>query len=182
MGSKLKMLAVAGIVGLGGFCSQSVQGDDFPVDADRRSGQREGEFGVNIFGFSLHTNRSEGHNEINPGVGLRYVLWEPAPRWALFTDASIYYDSDRHWAKYIALGGSYRFAEAWSVGAAVAYAQSKTYHDGKAFFAVIPGVAYEYGPVVFNAVLLPSESADSKIQGVAFFVTIPIGGHSSVRR
>jgi hypothetical protein len=182
MFSKLRILAVAGIAGLGGFCSQRAQSDDFPGDADRRSGQREGEFGVNIFGLSLHTNRSEGHNEVNPGVGLRYVLWEPAPRWALFSDASIYYDSGRHWAKYVALGASYRFAESWTVGAAVAYAQSKTYNDGKAFFTVIPGVAYEYGPVVFNVVLVPSESSDSKIQGVAFFVTIPLGGQSNARR
>ena len=91
-----------------------------------------------LFGLSLHTDRSAGHNEVNPGVGLRYVFWQPAPRWALFGETSIYYDSNRQWAKYVALGTSYRFAESWRVGAAIAYGQSRSYNDGKAFLAVNP--------------------------------------------
>jgi hypothetical protein len=172
--SKIKALAMAGIAGLGGFCSQAVESEELADNADRSSAQSEGGLGLNIFGLSLHTDRSTGHNEVNPGVGLRYVFWQPAPRWALFGETSIYYDSNRQWAKYVALGTSYRFAESWRVGAAIAYGQSRSYNDGKAFFAVIPGLAFEYRRVVYNAVLLPSGDADSKITGLAFFVTIPL--------
>jgi hypothetical protein len=84
---------MAGIAGLGGFCSQSVESEEVADHADRPSDQGEGGFGINIFGLSLHTDRSAGHNEVNPGVGLRYVFGQPAPRWALFGETSIYYDS-----------------------------------------------------------------------------------------
>ncbi len=159
------------ITGVGG---QVGEGEKLPLDSDRPSARRAGELGVNLFGFSIHADRSEGHNEVNPGVGLRYVFSEPAPRWALFGEASIYYDSNREWAKYVALGTSYRFAGAWSVGAAVAYVQSPSYNNGKPFFAVVPGLAFEYRKVAINAVLLPSENADSKISGLAFYATIPL--------
>jgi hypothetical protein len=172
--SKVKILAVAGFGGFGGLCGQAVEGEELPHNADRPSGQSAGELGLNIFGFSLHTDRSAGHNEVNPGVGLRYVFSQPTPRWALFGEAGIYYDSNREWAKYVALGTSYRFAQAWSVGAAVAYGQSQSYNNGKPFFALVPGLAFEYRKVVINAVLLPSENADSKIAGLAFYVTIPL--------
>lgn len=172
--SNLRILAMAGIAGLGGFCSQAVEGEELADDADRSTEQSEGKLGLNIFGLSLHADRSTGHNEVNPGVGLRYVFAQPAPRWALFGETSIYYDSNRQWAKYVALGSSYRFAESWMVGAAVAYGQSRSYNDGKPFFAVIPGLAFEYRRVVYNAVLLPSGNADSRITGLGFFVTIPL--------
>jgi hypothetical protein len=68
-----------------------------------------------------------------------------------------------------------RFARSWSVGAAVAYGQSRSYNDGRPFFAIVPGVAFEYRRVFYNAVLLPSQDANSKIAGVAFFVTLPLG-------
>jgi hypothetical protein len=94
-----------------------------------------------------------------------------------FGDTSIYYGSRRHWAKYIALGVSYRFAESWHVGLGVGYAQSRSYNDGKPFFAPIPGVAFEHRGVMYNAVLLPSTNSNSrsKITGMGFFVTIPLG-------
>jgi hypothetical protein len=172
--AKLKILALAGIAGLGSFCSQAVESEELTDNADRSSEQSIGGLGLNIFGLSLHTDRSKGHNEVNPGVGLRYVFWQPAPRWALFGETSIYYDSNRQWAKYVALGTSYRFAESWMVGAAIAYGQGRSYNDGKPFFAVIPGLAFEYRSVVYNAVLLPSGNADSSIAGLGFFVTIPL--------
>jgi hypothetical protein len=172
--SKIKVLAMAGIAGLGGFCSEVVESEEPADNADRSSAQSEGGLGLNIFGLSLHTDRSAGHNEVNPGVGLRYVFRQPAPRWALFGETSIYYDSNRQWAKYVALGTSYRFAESWRVGAAIAYGQSRSYNHGKPFLAVIPGLAFEYRRIVYNAVLLPSGNADSRITGLGFFVTIPL--------
>jgi hypothetical protein len=171
---KLKILAMAGIAGLGGFCSQSVESEEVADNANRSSEQSEVGLGLNVFGLSFHTDRSAGHNEVNPGVGLRYVFWEPAPRWALFGETSIYYDSNRQWAKYVALGTSYRFAEHWRVGAAIAYGQSRSYNDGKPFLALIPGLGFEYRRVVYNAVLLPSGNTDSRITGLGFFVTIPL--------
>jgi len=175
MFSMLKMLAIAAIAGLGGLCTQAVESEDLPDETNRTFEQTEGELGLNIFGFSLHTDRSAGYNEVNPGIGLRYAFWNPAPRWTLFGDASIYYDSNRQWAKYVALGTSYRFATSWMVGAAVAYGQSRSYNHGKPFFALVPGIGFEYRRLVFNAVLLPSETADSKIVGLAVFMTIPLG-------
>lgn len=171
--SRLAQLAMAGLAGLGGLGSAPVNGEEPEnADAERPTGQSEIGFGLNVFGLSLHADRSEGHNEVNPGVGLRYVFAEPALRWSLFGEASIYYDSNREWAKYVALGASYRFAKSWRVGAAIAYGQSRSYNDGKPFFAVVPGVAFEYRRVIYNAVLLPSGDG-SGIQGLGFYVTIP---------
>jgi hypothetical protein len=172
--SRLKILAIAGIAEFGGFCSPVAECEEVSPATDFASERREGELGLNVFGLSLHTDRSEGNNEINPGLGLRYTFWQPAARWVVFTDASVYYDSDRHWAKYVGVGTSYRFAESWWVGAAVTYGQSPSYNHGTPFFAVVPGVAYELRQFTFNAVLLPSKEASSKIQGVAFFVTVPL--------
>jgi hypothetical protein len=157
-----------------GVAGDAVEGEQLPHDPDRVSEHGAGELGFNIFGFSIHTDRSAGHNEVNPGVGVRYAFSQPAPRWALFGEGGIYYDSNREWAKYVALGTSYRFARAWSVGAAIAYGQSPSYNSGKPFIALVPGLAFEYRKVVINAVLLPSENAESKIAGLAFYVTIPM--------
>jgi hypothetical protein len=172
--AKFHTMAVAGIAGLGGFCNEAVRSEELSDRLPTASEQRAGELGVNLFGLSLHTNLGAGNNALNPGVGLRYTFWDPAPRWTVFGDTSIYYDSGRHWAKYVALGVSYNFAESWHVGVGVGFAQSQTYNGGKAFFALIPGVGFEYRRVIFNTVLLPSEHSNSKIAGLAFFVTIPL--------
>jgi hypothetical protein len=171
----LKLLAMVALAVASSLTSPIVEGEERADDPAPIVERRAGELGVNLFGFSLHTDRSESHNEVNPGVGLRYVFAYPTPRWGLFGDASVYYDSNREWAKYVALGTHYRFAESWYVGAAVAYGQSDGYNKGKPFFALIPGVGYEYRRVVFNVVLLPSETADSKVAGLAFFLTVPLG-------
>ena len=177
MFTKPVVLATVGIVCLGGLCNRALSDEDGlqPIPE-----QRAGELGLNVFGLSLHANRSAGYNEINPGLGLRYTFWDPAPRWTVFGDTSFYYDSRRHWAKYLAVGASYRFAESWNVGLGVAYGQSQTYHHGTPFFAAVPGVAFEYHGVTFNTVFLPSESANSKIAGLAFFLTIPLGRLGSI--
>ena len=172
--SKLKSLAIASIAGIGSLCNQGAGSAERPDDTDSHSGPSEGDLALNIYGLSLHADRSKGHNEINPGIGLRYVFWQPAPRWTTFGDAAIYYDSNRAWAKYVALGVSYRFAASWSAGAAVGYAQSRSYNDGKPFFALIPGLAFEYRRVTYNAVLLPSEDNGLKIGGIAFFASLPL--------
>lgn len=173
---KLEVLAIAAIACLGYLCPASVKCAHAAEESAHPSvDESAGQLGLNVFGFSLHTNRSEGYNEFNPGVGLRYAFWNPAPRWTVFGDTSAYYDSRRHWAKYVALGASYRLADAWTLGAAVAYGQSQSYNHGKPFFAPVPGVAFEHGRIVFNLVLLPSETASSKLAGVAFFVTLPLG-------
>jgi hypothetical protein len=65
--SKFKILAMAGIAGLGGFCSQSVESEEVADHADRPSDQGEGGFGINIFGLSLHTDRSAGHTKLTGG-------------------------------------------------------------------------------------------------------------------
>jgi len=170
MFSTRRLLAIAAIAGLAGLCGPTTAAEQ----PDGDSGQSESNLGLNIFGFSLHTDRSAGYNEVNPGIGLRYVFARPTPRWAFFGDTSIYYDSERQWAKYVALGAYYRFAASWMAGAAVAYGQSRSYHEGTPFFAPVPGVAFEYRRIVFNAVVLPSETARSKIAGLAFFATIPL--------
>ncbi|HZP94083.1 MAG TPA: hypothetical protein VFB20_14555 [Burkholderiales bacterium] len=131
------------------------------------------DLGLNVFGLSLHTDRSKHYNEINPGLGLHYVFARPEPEWEIFADSSVYYDSDRNWAKYAALGAQYRFAEAWKAGLAVGYAKSRSYNDGKPFVAPIPVLTYEYRRIAFNAVLLPYEDSGPKIVGAAFFMTIP---------
>src|SRR5262249_23956246 len=155
MFSKVHILAIAGIAGLGVLCNQTVKSEDLS-NPQPPSDQRAGDLGLNIFGLSLHADRSKDFNELNVGLGLRYTFWDPAPRWTVLGDTGIYYDSRRHWAKFIALGASYEFADSWFAGLSVAYAQSQSYNHGKPFFAAIPGIAFEYRRVVFNAVLLPS--------------------------
>ena len=162
------------VAALSGLCSQPVHGTDFPDQPKALPESSAGGLGLNVFGLSLHFNRGAGYNEINPGVGLRYAFWRPAPKWEVFGDTSIYYDSRRHWAKYVAIGASYRIAESWAVGAALAYGQSATYHHGTPFVAPVPGLAFIYRGIAINTVLLPSESSNTKIQGLGFFVTIPL--------
>jgi hypothetical protein len=172
--SKLCILAVAGIAGCGGLCSPLARSEALPEHSPTPSEKRAGELGLNVFGLSLHTNRNADFNELNPGIGLRYTFWDPAPRWTVFGDSGIFYDSRRNWAKYVAVGTSYRFAESWYAGLGVGYAQSRTYNQGTPFFAVIPGIGFEYRRVTFNAVLLPDESSTSKVAGLAFFLTVPL--------
>jgi hypothetical protein len=165
--------------GLGCLSIQPVAGDDLSAQkVDSR--QNTSELGLDVFGLSLHANRGANYNEINPGLGLRYAFWHPVPSWTVFSDTGAYYDSRRHWAKYIALGAAYRWSPSWSLGMGLAYGQSETYHHGMPFLAPVPGIAFEYRRVIFNAVLLPSEKSNSKIAGIGFFATIPLwhGGGS----
>jgi hypothetical protein len=167
-------LVIAAIAGLAGPPSQADEGKGTSDSTERSSEERHGALGLNVFGLSFHTDRDAGYNEVNPGVGLRYVFWQPAPRWEVFGDTSIYYDSERNWAKYVAVGAYYRIGGSWSAGAALAYGQSQSYNQGRPFFAPLPGLAFEYRGVTLNTVLLPSEQSDSKIAGAAFFLTIPL--------
>jgi hypothetical protein len=170
-----RTLAIAGTTALAAMCGPSFAGEEPPPDPDHASEPPRASLGLNVFGLSLHTDRSEGHNELNPGLGLRYTFWEPAPRWTMFGEASFYYDSERHWAKYVGVGMAYRFADAWFAGAAVTYGQSESYNDGKPFFALLPGIGYEWRGIVFNAVLLP-EDRGSGVAGVAVYMTVPLQG------
>src|SRR5438876_1311378 len=136
MFSMLKILAIAAIAGLGGLCTQAVESEDLPDETNRTFEQTEGELGLNIFGFSLHTDRSAGYNEVNPGIGLRYAFCNPAPRWTLFGDASIYYDSNRQWAKYVALGPPNASATPGLFAAPVVSGQTRTSNPGNRFFAL----------------------------------------------
>jgi len=167
----LKTLALAGLIAM---CSQVLQAEKRSADESPAAPQREADLGLNIFGLSFHTNRSAGYNEVNPGLGLRYVFSRPSPNWALFGDASFYYDSNREWAKYVALGAHYSLSPSWKIGAAIAYGQSRSYNQGQPFFAPIPGVAFLYHRIAFNVVVLPSEEAAAKIAGFAFFITVPL--------
>lgn len=173
MPSKLEVLAAVGVAWLSGLC-QPVASADVQNQPPSSSEESTSALGLDVFGLSLHFNRSAGFNEVNPGIGLRYTFWRPAPKWEAFGDSSIYYDSRRHWAKYVAIGASYRLSKSWAIGAAVAYGQSQTYHHGTPFFAPVPGLAFIYDGVVINTVLLPSESSNAKIQGLGFFLTIPL--------
>ena len=167
----LKSLAVVALVAI---CSQVLHAEELSADESHAAAQREADLGLNIFGLSFHTNRSAGYNEVNPGLGLRYVFARPSPNWALFGDASFYYDSNREWAKYVALGAYYSLSPSWKIGGALAYGQSRSYNEGQPFFAPIPGVAFLYRRIAFNMVVLPSDEAAAKIAGFAFFLTVPL--------
>ena len=172
---KLDTLAIAGLAALVSLCSQPVEAEEPSADAGRTLERSEANLGLNIFGLSFHKNRDAGYNELNAGIGLRYGFWRPATRWALFADTSIYYDSNREWAKYVGLGTYYSLTASWKVGASIVYAQSQSYNQGKPFFSTVPGLAFEYRRIVLNMVVLPSEDATSKITGLALFLTIPLG-------
>jgi hypothetical protein len=174
MSPKLNNLAIVGLAGLLSLCSQPVGAVESPANAGHTAEPSEARLRLNIFGLSFHTDRNAGYNEVNPGVGLRYELWRPAPRWSFFGDTSIYYDSSREWAKYAGLGTYYELSASWRFGASIVYAQSQSYNKGKPFFAMVPGVGFEYRRVLVNMVVLPSEDASSKISGLAVFLSIPL--------
>ncbi len=175
MFSKLKVLALAGLVSMCSPLEAEEHSADEKSISEQPSEQREANLGLNIFGLSLHTNWSKEYNEVNPGVGLRYVFSRPAPRGALFGDIGTYYDSSYNWAKYVAAGTYYSLSPSWKVGAATAYGQSKSYYQGKPFFAPIPGLAFQYRRIVLNMIVLPSDDAAAMIAGFAFYLTVALG-------
>ena len=167
----LRILAIAGLISLS---SPPLGAKEVADGASRPHERSEANLGLNVFGLSFHTDRDKGYNEFNPGIGLRYTLWRPAPGWSVLGDSSIYYDSSRAWAKYLGVGAYYSLTSSWKVGVTIVYAQSESYNRGKPFFAAVPGLTFDYRPVVLNVVLLPSEDAASKVTGLAVFLTIPI--------
>lgn len=165
-----RVLRATAIAVLAISCGRAVGAETAAED----SGRGRGGLALAVFGLSLHTDRSESHNEVNPGLGLRYSFAPPDSRWEAFGESSFYYDSNREWAKYVAGGAAYRLADSWKAGAALAWVQSPGYNKGKPFLAIVPSLGYQSRRFTVNAVLLPSEHASSKIAGLAFYLTVPI--------
>lgn len=134
---------------------------------------------LNVYGLAYHPDREAVHrknldNQVNPGLSLHYELTN-SERGLSFAEAGAYYDSGRHWAKFLSLGYQFKFGEHWRVGGAVAAVHSATYNNGVAFVGMFPLVTYDLGPVKLNAVYFPKVANYNKIAAFGFYLSIPLG-------
>ena len=133
----------------------------------------------NIYVLADHPDRETVHrknldNQVNPGLGLHYELTN-SELGITFTEAGAYYDSGRHWAKFLSLGYQFKFGEHWRAGGAVAAVHSKTYNNGVAFVGMFPLVTYDLGPVKLNAVYFPKVANYNKVAAFGFYLSVPLG-------
>jgi hypothetical protein len=128
---------------------------------------------VNVYGLSYHPDReaaraAEVDNEFNPGLALRYE-WSNG----VYSEFGVYRDSGGTAAKFANVGYQWRFSN-FRIGAALAIAQSHTYHDGQAFIAPIPVVSYDFGRVMVNAVYFHKVRGMNEIAAFGAYLTIPL--------
>lgn len=112
--------------------------------------------GVNVYGLSYHPDKEEAarlevDNQINPGIGLRYIK---RGSYDLFADVGFYRDSGRNLAK-LAAGGVFLKSGGFRFGGALAVMQSETYMKGDVFVAPIPLAGYDFGSVMVNLTYFP---------------------------
>ena len=111
---------------------------------------------------------------MNPGLGLRYRL----PRktldesFELFLDGGAYRDSGRNSAVYAGAGAFWKPTGHLRLGGALAFFNSDTYNNGKAFIAPVPLAAYEWRAVTLNVVYFPKISDVNEINTLGFWVTL----------
>ena len=134
---------------------------------------------LNIYGLAYHPDREAVHrknldNQVNPGLSLHYELTN-SERGISFAEAGAYYDSGRHWAKFVSLGYQFKFGEHWRAGGAVAAVHSATYNNGIAFVGMFPLVTYDLGPVKLNAVYFPKVANYNQIAAFGFYISVPLG-------
>lgn len=134
---------------------------------------------LNVYGLSYHPDREAVHrldlgNQVNPGLGLHYVLDQNA-RGVTFVELGGYYDSGRSWAKFIGLGYQFKVGKRWRVGGALAAMHSQTYNDGIGFVGMIPLVTYDLGRVTLNAAYYPKFGHYNEVAAFGFYISIPFG-------
>ena len=134
---------------------------------------------LNVYGLAYHPDREAVHrknldNQVNPGLSLHYELTN-SERGISFAEAGAYYDSGRHWAKFLSLGYQFKFGEHWRAGGAVAAVHSATYNNGVAFVGMFPLVTYDLGPVKLNAVYFPKVANYNQIAAFGFYISVPLG-------
>ena len=111
---------------------------------------------------------------MNPGLGLRYRLPRKAfdGSFDLFLDGGAYRDSGRNTAVYAGAGAFWKPAGGLRLGGALAFFNSDTYNDGKAFIAPVPLAAYEWRAVTLNVVYFPKISDVNEINTLGFWITL----------
>ena len=134
---------------------------------------------LNIYGLAYHPDRETVHrknldNQVNYGLGLHYELTN-SELGATFTEAGAYYDSGRHWAKFLVLGYQFKFGEHWRAGGAVAAVHSETYNKGVTFVGMFPLLTYDLGPVKLNAVYFPKVANYNQVAAFGFYLSVPLG-------
>ena len=130
-----------------------------------------------MYGFSYHPDRKTVErlgldNEVNPGLGLNYELFDDA-RGITFVQAGAYYDSGRNWAKFAGLGYQFKWGERWRIGGAIAVINSRTYNDGVAFIGMIPLITYDFGRIKVNAVYFPKFGNRNEVAAIGLYFSIP---------
>jgi hypothetical protein len=141
-----------------------------PARADWR------DVGVNVYGLSYHFDRDRAEqldvdNGFNPGLGLRYDFAR-LERWTFFADAGAYYDSGRNTAVYGGVGTLWRAVAGLQLGAAAVVMNSDTYNNGSTFVALLPLVAYDFGPVTVNLTFFPKISRYNDVATLGLWVTL----------
>ena len=132
-----------------------------------------------MYGFSYHPDREEVHrlnldNEVNPGLGLHYQLFNDA-RGITFVEAGAYYDSGRNWANFAALGYQFKIGERWRIGGALSVVHSQTYNSGTTLIGMIPLVTCDLGRIKLNAAYFPKFGDYNEVAAFGFYISIPLG-------
>lgn len=137
-----------------------------------------GEIGINVYGLSYHPNRKDSRgkalNELNPGLGLNYIIYEK-PRNIFQFDAGIFKNSGRETAKYIGAAYRYKFGRGFSGGGEFVYFHSSTYNNGDATFGVFPMASYRRNPFSFTLLYLPRYKNINRNTAFGLYGTIHLG-------
>ena len=133
---------------------------------------------LNIFGFSYHTDRKgtrECHvdNEFNIGVGFDYKLHDDATG-VLGSSVGIYRDSGRNWAKLAGVNYLFKLGDRSKFGADLLLVKSPTYNYGRSLVALIPRLAYDFGPVELNAIYIPKYRDVNQFAVFGIYFSIPL--------
>jgi hypothetical protein len=133
---------------------------------------------LHVYGVSYHTDREGSrraglNNELNPGLGLNYILHEDE-RGIRFVEAGFYQDSGRHVAKLAGVGYQYKLYQQWRLGGALALMQSHTYNHGRAFVAPLPILTYDFGRAKVNALYVPRYGDYNQFAVFGLYLSVPL--------
>lgn len=142
-----------------------------PAAADADTGA----LGISFFGLSYHFNRDQARaagvdNTVNPGLGVRYRFAQ-RDRWSFDVEAAAYYDSGRNTAVVGGVAALWHVGRGFHAGGALAFFNSPSYNNGRAFVVPIPLVAYDWGRVTLNATFVPKMERYNDVATIGVWVT-----------
>jgi hypothetical protein len=132
---------------------------------------------LNLSGFSYHfereTDDGKKFNEINYGLGYRYMYQEKTYFRYSF-DAGFYYDSGFYWTKYLLINLQPKIYENLYLGIYLGLIQTLNLNDGDILFASIPGLSYHFETFDINLIYFPKIESMNRYDAIAFFASIKL--------